>query len=318
MATATTATASGTQGPPYVGRFAPSPTGDLHLGSLVAAAGSYLHARRHRGRWLVRIDDLDRARVIAGAESRILATLEACGFEWDAPLLRQSDRGEAHHAALERLRLASLTYECTCSRRQLEENGAAGAPYPGTCRGLPPGRGPSAARFRVAEEGGSRFDDALQGIQSRPWSELGDFIVRRRDGFASYQLACAVDDATQGITHVVRGADLLDSTWWQIAIHVALGTPPPAHAHLPLVVEPDGAKLAKSRRSVPIEQGTAGASLIEALGLLGIVVPVDLRSASPSEIWAWTLPHASLDGVKGVRSVQAGTPAHASTEDVLS
>lgn len=318
MATATTATASGTQGPPYVGRFAPSPTGDLHLGSLVAAAGSYLHAHRHRGRWLVRIDDLDRARVVAGAESRILAILEACGFEWDTPLLHQSDRREAYDAALERLRLAGLTYECTCSRRQLEENGAAGAPYPGTCRAMPEGRGPSATRFRVPDGGACRYDDELQGTQSRPWSELGDFIVRRRDGLASYQLACAVDDAAQGITHVVRGADLLDSTWWQIALHEALGTPPPAHAHLPLVVEPDGAKLAKSRRAVPIERGTAGASLVAALALLGIEAPGDLRSAPPSVIWAWALPHANLDGVKGVRSVQAGTPAGASSEDVLS
>lgn len=306
MATATTATASGTQGPPYVGRFAPSPTGDLHLGSLVAAAGSYLHAHRHGGRWLVRIDDLDRARVVPGAESRILSTLEACGFEWEKPPLHQSDRSEAYHAALDRLRLAGLTYACTCSRRQLEESGAAGAPYPGTCRASPRDRGASATRFRVPDDGECRYEDELQGSQSRRWSELGDFIVRRRDGLASYQLACAVDDAAQGITHVVRGADLLDSTWWQIALHVALGTLPPAHAHLPLVVEPDGAKLAKSRRSVPIERGTAGASLAAALELLGIGLPADLRLAPPAAIWAWTLPRASLDGVKGVLSVSAG------------
>lgn len=306
MATATTATASASQGSPYVGRFAPSPTGDLHLGSLVAAAGSYLHAHRHGGRWLVRIDDLDRARVLTGAESRILATLEACGFEWDGPLLRQSDRSDAYRAALERLRIGGLTYECTCSRRQLEENGAAGAPYPGTCRELPAGRGGSATRFRLPREGAGRFDDELQGVQCRPWSELGDCIVRRRDGLAAYQLACVVDDAAQGITHVVRGADLLDSTWWQIALHEALGTPPPVHAHLPLVIEPDGAKLAKSRRSVPIERGSAGASLVAALALLGVLVPAQLRPAPPAEIWDWALRHANLDGVKGVRNVRAG------------
>jgi len=248
---------------PPTGRFAPSPTGPLHLGSLVAAVGSWLFARSRGGTWLVRMEDLDTPRVVPGAADDILRTLERYGLTWDGEVVFQSQRNEAYEEALRILRMKQLLFPCACTRSELAR--AASAPdrsdasetavYPGTCRaGLPPGRPARAFRFRVPA-GVFTFEDILLGPFSEDVSvSVGDFVVKRADGPYAYQLAVVVDDAAQGVTEVVRGADLLDSTERQIALQRALGLPTPAYAHLPLVVSLDGSKLGKRDGALPLAQ----------------------------------------------------------------
>ncbi|MEO8587654.1 MAG: tRNA glutamyl-Q(34) synthetase GluQRS [Acidobacteriota bacterium] len=248
---------------PPTGRFAPSPTGPLHLGSLVAAVGSWLFARAKRGRWLVRMEDLDTPRVVPGAADGILRTLEQFGFTWDGEVVFQSERHALYEAALEYLLRRKEIFACACSRADLAR--AASAPgdedtapqrgiYPGTCRsGLPPGKAARAFRFRVPP-GLFTFKDLLLGsLSENVQLSVGDFVVKRADGPFAYQLAVVVDDAAQGVTEVVRGADLLDSTARQIALQRALGLPTPAYAHLPLVLGADGRKLGKRDGALPLE-----------------------------------------------------------------
>jgi len=279
-ATATTGTGK------YTGRFAPSPTGSLHLGSLLAAVGSFLDARRHGGRWLVRMEDIDRTRVVPGSADEILRTLEAFGLRWDGAVEYQSRRTSLYAAALESLRTAGRTFECSCSRRELaaEDSG-----YPGTCRKGPRRGTETATRFRVDEAATVAFDDRFQGPVALAMSKLGDVIVRRRDGVFAYQLAVVVDDAAQGVTDVVRGSDLLESTGWQIALQRALELPTPRHAHLPLLLERSGGKLAKSRRSAPLEPARAGETLLGVLGLLGLSPPGELRGQRAEAILEWAV-----------------------------
>lgn len=249
----------------YRGRFAPSPTGPLHFGSLVAALGSWLLARRAGGQWLVRIEDLDPPREIAGASARQLRTLEAFGLESDAPVLRQSDRGEFYQQALDRLLSNGLAFVCHCSRSDL----AADA---GIHRRCVPGaqRNDPSIRFRVAPGTAVRFVDAIQGpVEQRVDLAVGDFVLRRTDGFWAYQLGVVVDDAAQGITEVVRGADLLDSTPRQILLQRALELPIPRYAHLPLIVDAGGNKLSKSVASLPIDDTTPLPALRAAWAALG-------------------------------------------------
>ena len=238
---------------PPVGRFAPSPTGPLHLGSLVAALGSWLFARSKGGRWLVRMEDLDTPRVVPGAADDILRTLERFGLTWDGAVVFQSRRLALYDSAFEDLLRRQEVYACACSRADLARAASApsrgeegGAIYPGTCRpGLPPGKTARAFRFRVPPDLFT-FKDLLFGpISENLQSSVGDFVIKRADGPYAYQLAVVVDDAAQGVTEVVRGADLLDSTARQIALQRALSLPTPAYAHLPLVVGPDGKKLGK-------------------------------------------------------------------------
>lgn len=239
------------------GRFAPSPTGPLHFGSLVAAVGSWLFARAERGRWLVRIEDIDTPRVVPGSAEEILAALRRYALEWDGEVVWQSRRTALYERALNGLRAKSLVYDCACSRADLQR--AASAPvgsepvYPGTCRnGIAPGKTARAIRFRAPDEI-IAFDDLLVGHQQENVAErTGDFVVRRADGLFAYQLAVVVDDAEQGVTQVVRGADLLASTPRQIALQRALGYSTPAYAHLPLVVNADGSKLGKRDGALPL------------------------------------------------------------------
>jgi glutamyl-Q tRNA(Asp) synthetase len=286
----------------YVGRFAPSPTGKLHQGSLAAALASCLEARAHGGRWLLRIEDLDSARAIPGMAEEHLRTLAASGFEWDGPVMVQSQRREAYAAAVEALRARGLLYACSCSRRQLEATGDEPA-YPGTCRLGPVGPGPTALRLRVDDSAVESWEDAWQGHCEYALGRLGDVVVRRRDGVYAYQLAVVVDDAAQDVTHVVRGADLLDSTPWQRAIQRGLGLPLLEYAHLPLITEPSGQKLAKSRRSVPVD-ASAGA-LYDALRLLRQQPPAALAAASVREVWGWARAHWRPQQLRGVASVPA-------------
>lgn len=266
------------------GRFAPSPTGPLHFGSLLAAVGSWLCARAAGGRWLIRVEDLDAPRVVPGATEEILEALRRYGLEWDGEPVRQSERTDLYESALDRLRERGLVFECGCSRRELQAAASApaesdpvesaGPVYPGTCRGgLAPGKTPRAVRFRVPETV-IRFDDAIRGSVEESLPELvGDFVIRRADGPFAYQLAVVVDDAEQGVTDVVRGGDLLSSTARQIALQAALGYPRPRYAHLPLVVDEQGRKLGKRDAALPLPSLDAArvtSTLGRALEILGV------------------------------------------------
>ncbi len=251
------------------------------------------------------MEDLDRARVIPGCDADILRTLEMFGFEWHGQVLYQSTREAAYRDAVRTLQQRGIAYECSCSRRQLAETEGPGASvYPGTCRNGPTRDGPTATRVRIDTTASIEFCDALQGTQRVPLSACGDVVVRRRDNVIAYQLAVVVDDAWQGITDVVRGYDLLASTPWQIALQRALGLDTPTYAHLPLITEPDGAKLAKSRRSLAIDPARAPLELCRALELLRQNPPAILARQSTREVWAWATANWRPQVLHRVHSVQ--------------
>ncbi|MBD9680097.1 tRNA glutamyl-Q(34) synthetase GluQRS [Pseudomonas sp. PDM18] len=279
----------------YVGRFAPTPSGYLHFGSLVAAVASYLDARAVGGKWLVRMEDLDPPREMPGAQAAILETLERYGFEWDGPVERQSERGEAYAAQVEQWLRSGLAYACTCSRKQLEgSNGI----YPGTCRDAQHDwHGDVAIRIRVPELD-YRFTDRLQGeFHQHLGREVGDFVIRRRDGLFAYQLAVVLDDAWQGVTDIVRGADLLDNTPRQLYLQELLGIAAPRYLHVPLIIQPDGHKLGKSYRSPPLEADQAAPLLVRALKALGQKPPTELLQATPHEVLAWGTAHWDANAI---------------------
>lgn len=298
--------------PAYVGRYAPSPTGPLHVGSLVAAVGSFLEARTRNGRWLLRIEDVDTPRIVPGAADGILRTLEGFGFTWDGTVVWQSARRAAYEAALARLRAEEWLFPCACTRRELADSALArdGARlYPGTCRtGLPPGRAAHAWRVRVT--GRVDFDDRIQGPQHEDLErEVGDFVVLRADGVFAYQLAVVVDDAEAGVTDIVRGADLLGSTGRQIHLQHLLGLPTPDYAHLPVVVNAAGEKLSKQTLATAIDTLAPASALHTALGFLGQCPPAELARASVPEVWAWAVAHWRLAAVP--RTTQAPLPHQA-------
>ena len=274
----------------------------MHLGSLVAAVGSFVDARHHGGKWLVRIEDLDTTRVVPGCSDSILRTLENFGLWWDGAVEYQSRQTERYTHALESLQSRGLTFECSCSRREASNTGDTG--YPGTCRGGPTQPGPTATRFRIPDVADMRFEDLVQGPCEFESRSLGDFIIRRRDRVLAYQLAVVVDDARQGITDVIRGADLLASTAWQIVLQRALGCATPRYGHLPLVVEPQRGKLSKSRRAVAVDARPAAPQLIAALQLLQHAPPGELERASPGQLLAWAGNVWSLDRLHGLREVR--------------
>jgi glutamyl-Q tRNA(Asp) synthetase len=284
----------------YRGRFAPSPTGPLHFGSLVAALGSCLDARSNGGEWLVRMEDVDTPRNVPGAADDILKTLDAFGFEWDGAVLWQSRRFAAYAAALEKLEAAGLVYGCACSRKEIADSAPrpaidGGLAYPGTCRnGLPPGRTARAWRLRVGNEQTS-FIDRLQGLQVQNLEhDVGDFVLRRADGLYAYQLAVAVDDEFQGISDVVRGADLIASTPRQIWLQRCLGYATPRYAHLPVATNAAGEKLSKQTRAPALRIDQAEESLVAALNFLGQTTPEGLAQEGLREIWSWALRHWSF------------------------
>lgn len=277
----------------YRGRFAPSPSGPLHFGSLVTAVGSYLDARAHGGEWLLRIDDLDPPRVVPGAADAILRALDAHGFEWDGPVHYQGQRNDAYVAAFEALQRMGAVYACGCTRREIADSivgSPGGAVYPGTCRGgLAPGK--EARAFRVnTERARVEFRDRLQGpIAQDLESEAGDYVVFRADGLFAYQLAVVVDDAEQGITDIVRGSDLLDSTSRQIHLQKLLGLPMPNYLHLPVVVNELGEKLSKQTLAPALDTEHPRPALLGALDFLGQQPPRGLSDAGVAEIWAWAV-----------------------------
>jgi glutamyl-Q tRNA(Asp) synthetase len=292
-----------------VGRFAPSPTGPLHFGSLVTAVGSFCLARQGGGRWILRMDDLDTPRIVPGAAQAILETLENLGFFWDGEIVWQSRRAEAYQAALERLRVKGLVFPCGCSRQDLLASaphpGEDGPVYPGTCRqGLPPGRQPRAERIRVAETQVCFVDGIFGGIDQRLADAVGDFVLRRADGIFAYQLATVVDDAEAGVNQVVRGADLLGSTPRQIFLHGCLDTPVPRYIHLPLALGPDGEKISKRHgASIALSASPEGRPLIRALEFLNQAVPAELFRAPAAEVLAWGVVHFDPRKVRAVSRV---------------
>ncbi|NIP16070.1 MAG: tRNA glutamyl-Q(34) synthetase GluQRS [Pseudomonadales bacterium] len=269
------------------GRFAPSPTGPLHLGSLLAATASYLDARAAGEAWRLRFDDLDVPRNDPQALQSIITTLKAHGLIWDGPILHQSDNGAAYADALNRLAGMGLLFYCTCSRRKLRNE----AVYPGTCRSYREPRHDSATRVRV-DHSEIVFVDRIQGTQSsRLDKTTGDFIVRRRDGLVAYQLATAVDDGADDVTSVVRGADLLDNTPRQIYLMQLLGLQPPSYAHIPVLLNPDGSKLSKQTMAPPVDDGRAPENLIQAYRLLGLHPPADAAQWEVEGILSWGISH---------------------------
>ncbi len=293
----------------YRGRFAPSPTGPLHFGSLVAAVGSYLDARAHGGEWLVRMEDVDTPRNVPGATEDILHTLELFGFAWDGPVLYQSARLEAYRSELERLSRNGLAYGCACSRKEIADSASrpaidGGLAYPGTCRnGLPADRTARAWRLRVSTEPVG-FDDRLQGhVGQQLERDVGDFVLLRADGLFAYQLAVTVDDEFQGITDIVRGADLLASTPRQIWLQRCLGYATPRYAHLPVAANAAGEKLSKQTRAPALDKARAAAELVGALAFLGQAAPAELTRAKVNDVWAWAAENWSFDRVPRQRAI---------------
>jgi len=287
-------------GRPVVGRFAPSPTGPLHFGSLVAALGSYCLARQAGGRWLLRMEDLDAPRVVPAAADEILRTLERLHLLWDGDPVWQSRRSSRYEEVLRDLEARRLLFPCGCSRREIlagaPHRGEEGPVYPGTCReGLAPGQVARSRRLRV-EGSPVCFTDGLYGPQSQVLhTQVGDFVLHRADGVYGYQLAVVVDDLDAGVTQVVRGSDLLASTPRQIYLYGCLGQAPPRYIHLPLALSAQGEKL--SKRHGALAPSTDSSILCRVLRFLGQDVPKELEPASAAEILSWAVAHFRLDRV---------------------
>ena len=278
--------------PAYRGRFAPSPTGDLHFGSLIAAVGSFLQARSQDGTWLIRIEDLDPPREVAGSAERIVADLAAFGMCPDEAVIYQSSRIPVYESAVQRLLNEDMAFWCGCSRRHLPDDGV----YPGTCRkDIPPDRERRSIRLR-ADIGHIEVDDVVQGKFSQDLQhEVGDFIIRRGDSLIAYQLATAIDDAWQGITEVVRGADLLDSTPRQVYLQQLLGLPTPCYAHLPVVLDENGKKLSKRTMADPVAGSNLVTTLATSLRFLGHTPPDHILELA--QLWRWAEDHWDISKV---------------------
>ncbi|WP_226102361.1 tRNA glutamyl-Q(34) synthetase GluQRS [Dickeya oryzae] len=276
---------------PYVGRFAPSPSGDLHFGSLIAALGSYLQARACQGRWLVRIEDIDPPREVPGAASRILRQLEQYGLLWDGEVVYQSQRHERYRAVLAELQRQGKCYYCTCTRQRIQQNGGY---YDGHCRdrGLPADN--AALRLRQTHPV-LHFHDRLRGrIDADPMLAKEDFIIHRRDGLFAYNLAVVVDDHEQGVTEIVRGADLIEPTVRQLSLYQQLDYPAPDYVHLPLALNTDGNKLSKQNHAPALPHGDPRAVLVQALAFLHQPLPTHWRDLKRDALLAWAIAHWSL------------------------
>jgi glutamyl-Q tRNA(Asp) synthetase len=294
-----------------IGRFAPSPTGPLHFGSLLAAIASYCEAKSQGGLWLVRMEDIDKHREMLGAADQILWTLEAFGFEWDGEVVYQSQRSKIYEDALTKLQTKSLIYHCDCSRKEIAVSynqrpaqfGIDGLVYPGTCRHKTVVKNPHSSRIIVNGEA-IAFTDAIQGkLEQNLVRDLGDFVLKRSDGLYAYQLAVVVDDFEQGITHIVRGADLLDSTPRQIYLQQLLGYLTPQYAHIPVASNVGGEKLSKQTLAPAIDAAQASSLLTEALNFLGQQPPKDLSAHAPCDILEWAKQHWNISKILGQRSI---------------
>ncbi|WP_020168696.1 MULTISPECIES: tRNA glutamyl-Q(34) synthetase GluQRS [Methylotenera] len=286
----------------YIGRYAPSPTGPLHFGSLVAAVASYCDAKANQGKWLLRIEDIDKPREVKGAADTILQQLEAFGFEWDGDILYQSQRSEYYADTLNQLQKQQMIYPCTCTRKEIADSshqlGIEGLVYPNTClhRAIKPN---TAAAFRVKTHSEViSFNDAIQGNIAQTLNiDIGDFVLKRADGFFTYQLTVVVDDAAQGVTHIVRGADLLNSTPRQHYLQQLLGLTCPTYAHVPVATNQAGEKLSKQTKAPTIDMQLIGQNLFDALSFLGQQPPVEIKTNQPAEIWSWAIENWQLANV---------------------
>lgn len=286
--------------PLYIGRFAPSPTGPLHLGSLYTAFASFLSARANCGQWLLRIDDLDTPRNLAGSADSILKTLQTFGLQWDGAVDYQSAHHEEYQQALEKLIARDLVYPCACSRKRLAESGASGI-YPGTCRNQRlPTTEPYALRIKTHHQP-ITFTDYLQGsICQDIATQQGDFVLKRKDGIFAYQLAVVVDDARQHITHVVRGMDLLSETPKQIYLQHLLGISTPCYRHVPIIVDQHGQKLSKQSLAKPVDLANPQHTLYTLLQYLKQNPPSTLKNGSLSELLNWAIDHWHIEALQGI------------------
>jgi glutamyl-Q tRNA(Asp) synthetase len=288
----------------YIGRFAPSPSGPLHFGSLVAAVASYLQARANDGRWLLRVEDIDPPREQAGATGEILTALERYGFEWDGQVIFQSASAAAHKAALDSLLERDLAYRCRCSRRDLVDapRGELGIIYPGNCR---EGTADGEAAIRLRTDNSEiAFDDLLQGhVVQHLESGSGDFIIKRRDGLIAYHLAVVVDDEAQGVTEIVRGIDLMDSTPRQIWLQRLLGYRTPRYAHIPVITHANGDKFSKLTGAPGISLQRVPQTLFEALIALELQPPPELAQATLQDIWNWATENWLIGKLFGHKSI---------------
>ena len=286
---------------PVIGRFAPSPTGDLHFGSLVSAVGSYLEAKTAGGTWLLRIEDLDPPREVAGSADRIIHDLQVMGMRPDGQILYQGSRFDVYQNYVNQLLEEGFAFPCACTRTDLPPSGI----YPGTCRnGISGGKKPRAIRFRVTEKN-CQFFDQVQGHMTESLDRsVGDFIIHRADGLYAYQLAVVIDDDFQGVTQVVRGADLLDSTCRQMCLQEALGLKPPDYMHLPLAISADGKKLSKRIQTDPVKHRDPAFAVTTALTFLGQQPPEDLGLET---LWGWAMEHWNRDLIPRRNAVLTAT-----------
>ena len=294
----------------YRGRFAPSPTGPLHFGSLIAAVSSYLDARHNQGDWLLRMEDLDPPREIPGAADDILRTLETLGMHWDGPVVYQSQRSHYYEEALASLKDSGDSYGCACTRREIADSSMksnSGNVYPGTCRhGITGGRRARSIRVQVYDRTITINDRLQDTLVQQLGRDVGDFIVRRADELFAYQLAVVVDDAEQKISHVVRGADLFDSTPRQVHLQQLLGYPQPAYLHIPVAVNSDNEKLSKQTHAQAINPGNWSTTLCDVLALLNQQLPESAEDASQEEFWQWAIKYWDAKSLPAARSIMAG------------
>lgn len=292
----------------YIGRFAPSPTGPLHLGSLYTALASFLDAKAQQGSWLLRIDDLDTPRNAVGSVDNILTTLEAFGLQWDGDIYFQSDHLDVYHDVLNSLQRDELIYPCICSRKTITENladiASIAVVYPKTCRNnLFPCHTPHALRIKTDDRVIS-FDDRLQGHVSQSFAtQHGDFILKRKDHIIAYQFAVVIDDYQQGVNHVVRGMDLLDSTPKQVYLQQRLGLTTPSYLHVPILIDRQGFKLSKQTRAEAVALETPAAVIFKLLNLLEQLPPIDLQKTSVTELIGWAVAHWNPSILKNSRAI---------------
>lgn len=276
----------------YIGRFAPSPSGPLHFGSLIAALGSYLQAKSHQGKWLLRIEDLDPPREVAGAASLIIQTIENYGLEWDGDIIYQSKRHDLYQSQIEQWLKENNAYYCQCTRKQIKEDGGF---YLGHCREKHHSEKNAAVRL-VMQHPVESFNDIKHGTIAIP-NQLAqeDFIIKRRDGLFAYNLAVVLDDIDQGITEVVRGADLIEPTGRQISLYRQLGAKEVTYLHLPLAVDQNGHKLSKQNHAPAIDNKNPKPTLLAALQFLGFIIPLEVQHATLNEILQWAIQHWQLN-----------------------
>jgi len=290
----------------YIGRFAPSPTGPLHKGSLLAALASFLDARANNGQWLLRIENIDPPREVPGAADHILRQLDDHGLHWDGSVLHQSSRLVAYQDALHQLGDAGLLYACYCNRVRLRTLGGC---YDGACRANKTNSGtaipdkPQATRIQIPEHSTISLNDLIQGPLVFDLSKAGDFILRRRDQLPAYQLACSLDDGYQNISHVIRGSDLLDSTPRQIHLLQCLGLQVPHYGHIPVLSNAQGQKLSKQNHAPELSSSNASSNLLDCLHLLAMPAPQALKHSSVQQIINWAIEHWQLNNVPSLTMV---------------